>query len=98
MSRYFTSPLKLFDYMAAGVPIVATDVPALREVLVDGENALLVPPGDPEALAGAIDWILGDPALAERLRRRAFAEVADYTWERRAERIIEAVDAVPVPR
>ena len=98
MSRYFTSPLKLFDYMAAGVPIVATDVPALREVLVDGENALLVPPGDPEALAGAIDWILGDPALAERLRRRAFAEVADYTWERRAERIIEAVDAAPVPR
>ncbi len=92
MSRYFTSPLKLFDYMAAGVPIVASDLPALREVLVDGENALLVPPGGPRALAHAISRLLADPLLADRLRGRAFQDVRAYTWDRRAERIIEAVE------
>jgi glycosyltransferase involved in cell wall biosynthesis len=92
MSRYFTSPLKLFDYMAAGVPIVASDLRALREVLLDGENALLVPPGDAEAMARAINRLLDDASLAERLRRRAFVDVADYTWERRADRIIEAAE------
>jgi glycosyltransferase involved in cell wall biosynthesis len=91
MSRYFTSPLKVFDYMAAGVPIVASDLPALREVLRDGSNALLAPAGDAAALAAALGRLLHDPALAERLRARAFADVAAYTWERRAERIIDAV-------
>ncbi len=94
MSRYFTSPLKVFDYMAAGVPIVASDLPALREVLTDEENALLVTPDEPDGLARAIERLLGDPALADRLRRRAFADVAAYTWDRRAERIIEAVRRV----
>ena len=94
MSRYFTSPLKLFDYMAAGVPIVASDLPALREVLVDGENALLVPPDDPGALAEAIERLFLGPDLAERLRQQAFKDVAAYTWDRRAERIIEAARRV----
>ena len=91
MSRYFTSPLKVFDYMAAGVPIVATDLPALREVLTDGQNALLVPPGQPAALARAIRRVVDDEVLAERLRARAFGDVAAYTWDRRAARIIDAV-------
>jgi colanic acid/amylovoran biosynthesis glycosyltransferase len=70
---------------------VASDLPALREVLRDGSNALLVPAGDAAALAAAIGRLLDDPALAERLRARAFTDVAAYTWERRAERIIDAV-------
>ena len=84
MARYFTSPLKLFEYMAAGLPIVASDLPALREVLRTDENALLVPPDDPGALADAIGRLLADPALAERLRRRAHADVQDRTWAARA--------------
>lgn len=91
MSRYFTSPLKVFEYMAAGAPIVASDLPALREILRDGGNAVLVPPEDPAALARGIERLIRDPVLAERLRRRAFEEVADYTWDRRAARIIEAI-------
>ena len=47
ISREFTSPLKLFEYMASGRPIVASDLPSLREVLADGRNALLVEPATP---------------------------------------------------
>jgi glycosyltransferase involved in cell wall biosynthesis len=89
VARYFTSPLKLFDYMAAGVPIVASDLPALREVLVDGENALLVRPDDPAALADGIERLLADPALARRLADRARRDARAYTWEARAAQLID---------
>ena len=61
VARLFTSPLKLFDYMAAGVPIVASDLPALREVLRHEQNALLATPGDPDSFAAAVQRILADP-------------------------------------
>lgn len=89
----FTSPLKLFEYMAAGVPVVAGDVPALREVLTDGESALLVPAEDPEALAAGIRRVLDDPRLARRLRETARGVVAAYGWDARARRVRAAVDA-----
>ncbi len=89
----FTSPLKLFEYMAAGVPIVAGDVPALREVLADGETALLVPPEDPWALAAGIRRVLDDPGLARRLHAAARGVVAGYGWDARARRVLAAVEA-----
>jgi len=87
ISTRFTSPLKLFEYMAAGRPIVASDLPSIREVLRDGENALLVPAGNPPALTAAIRRLQNDPALGARLAARAGADVLDYTWDRRAERL-----------
>lgn len=87
ISTRFTSPLKLFEYMAAGRPIVASDLPSIREVLRDGMNALLVTPGDPTALSSAVDRLLKDPALAARLARAALDEVPNYSWHRRAERL-----------
>ena len=95
MARYFTSPLKLFDYMAAGAPIVASDLPTVREILEDGDNALLVSPEDPSALAAAIRRLHVNPGLADRLRRTAFEQVASYTWDARAARIIEALGTLP---
>jgi glycosyltransferase involved in cell wall biosynthesis len=83
----YTSPLKLFEYMAAGKPIVASDLPAIREILTDGENACLVAPGDAHALAAGIRRVLDDPALAARIARRAFEDAAAYSWDRRAERL-----------
>ena len=87
ISNAFTSPLKLFEYMASGRPIVASDLPAIREVLRDNENALLVEPGDPQALVAGIQRLINDEALGERLAARAGEDVREFTWEKRAERL-----------
>ena len=60
------SPIKLFEAMAAGRPIIASDLPTLREILRDGQNALLVDPADPDAWEGAIRRLQDQPELAER--------------------------------
>jgi glycosyltransferase involved in cell wall biosynthesis len=81
-------PNKAFQALACGVPLVTADTPAARELLVDGESALLVPPGDPAALADALRRLAGDPALARRLadgglaayRRHASEVVLGRRW------------------
>jgi glycosyltransferase involved in cell wall biosynthesis len=87
VSMHFTSPLKLFEYMATGRAIVASDLPSFREVLRHGHNAWLVSPGDPDALARGIRRVAEDRELAERLARQALVDVADYSWDRRAARL-----------
>ncbi|HXG54718.1 MAG TPA: glycosyltransferase family 4 protein [Vicinamibacterales bacterium] len=87
ISTQFTSPLKLFEYMAAGRAIVASDLPAIREILRDNENAVLVEPGRVDALAEGIRRVLDNRALADRLARSALGDAPQYTWARRAERI-----------
>lgn len=94
VSERYASPLKLFEYMAAGKPIVASDVSAIREVLRDGENACLVPSGDAEALARGIAKLTNDPDLTARVARRAFDEASSYSWDRRAERLERLLDDV----
>jgi glycosyltransferase involved in cell wall biosynthesis len=91
VARCFTSPLKLFDYLAAGLPIVAVDFPTIREVLRDGENGLLVAPNDHAAMAAAIKRLLADPELAGSLATQARRDAAEYTWDKRAERILGAL-------
>lgn len=83
-----TSPLKLFEYMAAGLPIVAADIPGVSEVLNEGENGLLVRPGDPEGLARGFRTLLEATGTARSLGDRARHDAAQYTWSRRAERAL----------
>jgi glycosyltransferase involved in cell wall biosynthesis len=90
-SAYFTSPMKLFEYMAASVPIVATDLPAIREVLRHGENAWLVTPGDAKALADGINRVLSDRPLAECMAQQARQEAHNYSWNSRASAVLDAV-------
>jgi len=94
VSNRYTSPLKLFEYMAAGRPIVASDLPSIREVLTHERNALLVPPGDPQALTAAIRRLKDDRALGDRLAVQAREDVRDYTWEKRAERLEAVFEAL----
>jgi glycosyltransferase involved in cell wall biosynthesis len=93
MSERYTSPLKLFEYLAAGRPIVASDLAAIREVLRNEDNALLVEPGSPDLLAAAIRRLMGDVTLSERLAQRAFDEAAYYGWQTRAQRLEVVLDA-----
>ena len=89
---YYASPIKLFEYMAARRAIVATDLPSTAEVVTDGESALLVPPSDPAALAGAIRRLRDDPTLRERLAAAAYTLVMErYTWEARARAILDVL-------
>lgn len=81
------SPLKMFEYMAACRPIVASDLPALREVLNES-NALLIPPDDAQALKDALRRLLSDPGLGGQLAPRARQDVEAYTWEARANAIL----------
>jgi glycosyltransferase involved in cell wall biosynthesis len=94
ISNRYTSPLKLFEYLAMGRPIVASDLPAFREILTDGETALLVPPDDPEALARALARLAADPELAASLAAGARALAPSFTWTARAERLEAALSGV----
>jgi glycosyltransferase involved in cell wall biosynthesis len=85
------SPLKMFEYMAAERPIVATDLPALREVLQPELNALLAAPGSAMSIRRQVQRLLADGALAARLARQGRQDVEQYTWERRAERILHGL-------
>lgn len=85
-------PMKLFSYLAAARPIIAPDLPDMREVLEHERNALLVPPGDDEAAVHALQSILNTPALAERLAAGAKATAAGLTWDARAERILSFLE------
>ncbi|MEW6664895.1 MAG: glycosyltransferase family 4 protein [Thermodesulfobacteriota bacterium] len=85
----WTSPLKMFEYMASGRPIVASDLPALKEVLRHGQNALLVPQGDAWAWKHAIDRLKKDMPLRNRLGQTAQKEAREkYNWEHRARNIL----------
>ena len=88
MTERHTSPIKAFEALAAGRPIVATDLPSSREVLRHEENALLVPPGDVAALGAAIGRLLADRALAERLARTAWDEAPLWSWDSRADKLV----------
>jgi glycosyltransferase involved in cell wall biosynthesis len=88
VARDFTSPIKLFEYMASGRPVVATSIPSVSEILRDGVNAILVPPDSPEAIAAGIKRALGDPALAKALSERASSDAVGYTWEARAKKLL----------
>jgi glycosyltransferase involved in cell wall biosynthesis len=90
----YTSPLKLFEYMAAGRPVVCSDLPALREVVSDGLNALLFRPGDVDSFVDAVRTVLADPALAKRVALQAQQDVAELSWDARAQRILQWVDDV----
>ena len=87
---FYFSPLKLFEYMACGVPVIAAALGQIEEVVRDGETGLLYPPGQQDALLAACERLLSHPDLRRRLGRMAAKEIHNhYTWDRNSERVIE---------
>ena len=70
--NFYMSPLKIFEYMASKKPIIATNLPSLREVLTDGENALLIPVGHTQALADAIIKLKENPEYGRKIAEKAY--------------------------
>ena len=87
---YFMSPVKMFEYMASGRPIIASDLPSIKEVLND-KNALLVKEGDHKDLAKGISAILGNKGLGESLAKQALADVGQYSWPERVKKILNFI-------
>ncbi|MHB1193712.1 MAG: glycosyltransferase family 4 protein [Longimicrobiales bacterium] len=89
LEPFYFSPLKVLDAMACGVANVASDIGQVPELIRNGETGLLVPPGDPEALAGALRRLANDASLRARLGRQALAQARTrHAWVDRAADIV----------
>lgn len=87
--RLHMSPLKMFEYMAAGRPIIASDLPTIRDVLTQ-ETTVFCKPGDTQSLVAALRWIAEHPDEAQTRASRARELVTHHTWEERMKRILAA--------
>lgn len=88
--EYNMSPMKMFEYMASGRPIVSTDLPSIREALSES-NSILVAHDNVESLSNGILKVLKDPKLAEVIARQASEDVKKYAWSERAKNILEFI-------
>lgn len=87
MTSEHTSPIKAFEAMAAGRPLLISDTEAAREIVEDGKTGLVVPPGNVAAWAAALNRVLSDRDLQMTLARAAFEKATHFSWARRAERL-----------
>lgn len=86
-----TLPIKLFEYMAAGVPVISSDFPIWREIVDEAGCGLLVDPDQPEQIAEAMQWMLDNPEQAQLMGQRGRdAVLARFNWERESETLIQA--------
>jgi len=88
--EFFGSPTKLYEYMAAGKAIVASDLGQIGDVLTQGETALLVRPGDANELTAALQLVAEDSSLRADLGRNARAAAEGHTWRANARRVIDS--------
>ena len=90
ISKEWTSPIKMFEYMASKKPIIASDLPSLREILNEN-NAVLVRSDDFKALVNGIKMALNNINFSAKISTQAFKDVKQYTWEKRANNIIRFI-------
>ena len=90
-SAMYTTPIKLFEYMASGAPVVASDLPSFSPYLRDEENSLLFEPDNSENLAEKINKLLSDKSKGEEIARKAYEEVHEFTWKKRTEKILNFI-------
>ena len=85
------SPLKLAEYLAAGLPVIVPDVDSITERLVAGVDALVVRPGDVDGLTAALLQLRDDRSLRRRLSEQARAAARQWSWDRQVERVLTAL-------
>jgi glycosyltransferase involved in cell wall biosynthesis len=99
---FFWSPLKVFEYMAAGLPVITPDIVPLNRIVRQEQEGLLYPEGDSAALAAAITRLVHDPLARQQMGRRARERVVEhYSWQRHCaelERVIVEVIGAPMSR
>jgi glycosyltransferase involved in cell wall biosynthesis len=92
---FYFSPLKLFEYMACGVAVVAANCGQISEIIRPGENGLLYQPADIDGLAGACERLLGNPKLRFALGHAAAQTIRDhYTWDQNARRVLDLANSL----
>ncbi len=89
-SEYYTSPLKLFEYMASGRPIIASRIPSLEEV-VSAKEVLFFEPNNVEDLVLGIRQIFQDESFAQSLACSARKQVEGFTWDMRMKKVLEKI-------
>jgi len=93
-TKFFGSPTKLFEYMALGKGIIASELEQIGHILKHGETAFMVEPGDPESLADAFQWALSHPVEMDEFGVKAREKVlADYTWTSHVHEILSTLSA-----
>lgn len=88
------SPLKLFDYLANGLAVVASNLQTIREIVQHGKNGHLVPPGSPEKLAEGINRLLKDTAYRDSIAAAGFETARNYSWERRGTHLSQFLETI----
>ena len=90
-SKFFVSPLKLFDYMSCKIPIIAPNFPSISEVINNNKNGILIEPDNPIKLAETIYNLLKNKSLRKKIGENAFLSSRKYTWSKRAEKICNVI-------
>lgn len=86
----YTSPIKMFEYMASKKPIITSDLPSIREVL-NKSNCVFFRPGDSKDMVKKIERLLKDSTLVEKISNQAYNDVKKYTWHNRMKRVVKFI-------
>lgn len=92
-SKFDTSPIKMFEYMASGKPIVASDIPSVREVL-DDSTAVFFEPDNPQDLASKIQFAMKNFEKMDTLQKNAKEKSKEFTWRARSEKILQFIEKI----
>ena len=89
LNHFTTDSNKLFEYVIAGLPVVASDLPEIRKVVGENDLGLLVPPGDSLALVSALQTLVDDAPLRERYRQASVVAAKELNWEQQEHKLTE---------